>query len=383
MSSSGGLGWDDTAVRQFWETPELVEKLLLYLDLSSTKHLAELHKLTRQMLRKAFIWKKLIQRTLPRQEKINFHCDIFGLPLPFEDDPLLESERQKAKILADILTLIKVGAVDRLELALVLIHALVQRNPPVFWRNPNRSPVIIGVSCSCLQTHRVSPWGFLLLVEVDASLGSSLLEVDTVKMVTLKGPLSIVLASKAAGQPEMVKKLDVGVFVCDSDESAKAMATLVDQSSLAVGEENSIRICTEEIGMEGWAAVRRAVQRLWNTFGKDVELSSDPKTMGAGRYEDLKATWDNVWEWLVHDDAYGGAFRFTKELDGEEGWWDRRGHRRGLEAFIDMTEEEWHAEGRRFQEAYAEADAEADAEAVAQAEAEAQADAEEEALGPD
>ena len=383
MSSAGGLGWDDTAVRQFWETPELVEKLLLYLDLSSTKLLAEFHKLTRQMLRKAFIWKKLIQRTLPTQEEINFHCDIFGLPLPFEDDPLLESERQKAKILADILTLIKVGSVDRLELALVFIHALVQRNPPVFWRNPNRSPVIIGVSCSCLQTHRVSPWGFLLLAEVDASLGSSLLEVDTVKMVTLKGPLSIVLASKAAGQPEMVKKLDVGVFVCDSNESAKAMATLVDQSSLAVGEENSIRICTEEIGMEGWAAVRRAVERLWNTFGKDVELSSDPKTMGAGRYEDLKATWDNVWEWLVHDDGYGGAFRFSKEIDGEEGWWDRRGYRRGLEAFIDMTGEEWRAEAKRFEEAYAEAGAETLAQAVAEAQVVAEADAEEDALGPE
>ena len=122
-----------------------------------------------------------------------------------------------------------------------------------------------------------------------------------------------------------------------------------------------------------WVAVWRAVQFLWNTFGKDVELSSDPKTMGAGRYEDLKATWDNVSEWLVHDDRYGGAFRFRKEFDGEEGWWDRRGYRRGLEAFIDMSEEEWHAERRRFEEAYAEA----------QAEAEADVDAEEDAFGPE
>ena len=297
------------------------------------------------MLRKAFIWKKLIQRMLPTEEKINFRSHIFGLPLPLEDDPLLECEMQKAKILAELLTLIKVGSLVELELALVLIHAIVERNPPVLTNLRNRSPVTIDVSCSCLQTHRVSPWGFILLVEVEASLRSSMLEVDSVKMVTLKGPLSIVLASKAAGQQGSVKKLDVGVFVCDTNQTAEAMATLVEQSNSAEArEENSIRISTEEIGMEGWAAVRRAVKRLWNTFGKDVRLSSDPKTMGAGRYEDLKATWDNVWEWVVHDEGYGGAFTFTKEFDGEEGWWDRRGFRRGLEAFIDMTEEEWHAE---------------------------------------
>ena len=87
-------------------------------------------------------------------------------------------------------------------------------------------------------------------------------------------------------------------------------------------------------------------------FGTNVILSTDPRTMGAGRYEDLKATWDNVWEWLVHDESYGGAFVFSKEQDGEEGWWDRGGFRRGLEAFIDMTEEEWREEGGALEPAF-------------------------------
>ena len=370
MSSVEDFGGDETAaVEQFWETSDLVETLLPYLDLNSTKQLVVSHKLTRQMLRKAFIWRKLVQRMLPTtEEKINFCCDIFGMPFSFEDDPLLESERQKAKILAETLTLVKVDSLTELELVLVLIHAIVERNPPVLTNLRTRSPVTIDLRCSCLETHMVSPWGFMLLVEVEASLGSSMLEVDSAKMVTLKGPLSLVLASKAAGQQGIVKKLDVGVFVCDTDESAEAMATLVEQSNLASArEENSIRIGTEEIGMEGWAAVRRAVERLRNTFGIDVELSSDPETMGAGRYEDLKATWDNVWEWLVHDEGYGGAFTFRKEFDGEEAWWDRRGFRRGLEAFIDMTEEEWLAEVRRFEGAFAEANAEAGVQAEAEA----------------
>ena len=120
----------------------------------------------------------------------------------------------------------------QLELVLVLIHGIVERNPPALTNLCTRSPVTIDVSCSCLQTDRVSPWGFVLLVEVEASLGSSMLEVDSVKMVTLKGPLSLVLASKAAGQQGIVKKLDVGVFVCDTNETAEAIATLVEQSNL-------------------------------------------------------------------------------------------------------------------------------------------------------
>ena len=42
----------------------------------------------------------------------------------------------------------------------------------------------------------------------------------------------------------------------------------------------------------------------------------------------------------------------SKEQDGEEGWWDRGGFRRGLEAFIDMTEEEWREEGGAFEPAF-------------------------------
>ena len=109
MSSAGslGLGEDGTAMGKFWETPELVEKLLPYLDLITTKLLAESHKLTRKILKKAFNWNKLIQRILPLEDRVPFLVDwSFGSPFPSEDDPLLASEKQKATILAEILTLI-------------------------------------------------------------------------------------------------------------------------------------------------------------------------------------------------------------------------------------------------------------------------------------
>ena len=42
------------AVALVWKAPELVEKILLFLDLVSTKQLARVHKLTRKVLGKAF-----------------------------------------------------------------------------------------------------------------------------------------------------------------------------------------------------------------------------------------------------------------------------------------------------------------------------------------
>ena len=110
---------------KFWETPELVEKLLPYLDLSTTKLLAESHKLTRKILKKAVNWNKLIQRILPLEDRVPFLVDwSFGSPLPSEDegDPLLASEKQKAKILAEILTLINGDSAAEL----VLFHAICE-----------------------------------------------------------------------------------------------------------------------------------------------------------------------------------------------------------------------------------------------------------------
>ena len=67
--------------------------------------------------------------------------------------------------------------------------------------------------------------------------------------------------------------------------------------------------------------------------------------------------------------GYEGEFRFTKFYDGEEGWWDRRGYRRGLEAFIGMAEEEWDAEMNRFITEDEAAEAEATEDEAGEAEA--------------
>ena len=118
----------------------MVEKLLPYLDLNSTKHLAMSNKLTRKILKKNLTWNKVLQRFLPGEERINFLVDqSFGPPFPLQGDPILAAGRQKTRVLAEILTLINGDSLTWLS----LIHTICERNPIRF-----SGTVIIDVSCS-------------------------------------------------------------------------------------------------------------------------------------------------------------------------------------------------------------------------------------------
>ena len=60
---------------KFWETPELLEHLLPFLDLQTTLNLAKTHDLTRNIFKSSVSWKKLIRRNLlddrePRREVV-------------------------------------------------------------------------------------------------------------------------------------------------------------------------------------------------------------------------------------------------------------------------------------------------------------------------
>ena len=155
-----------SAERIFWGTAELIENLLPFLDTSSTQQLAESHKLTRRILRNSLSWNKLIERTFPHEQYTTMNH--YSLPEPM--DAIFESERSQAVSLAKILSLNKDPA-SQSQLEMDLLHAICERfsltcKPGSIHAN------FVNVSCSCLQTHRVSLWGFMLLEDVEGILGS-------------------------------------------------------------------------------------------------------------------------------------------------------------------------------------------------------------------
>ena len=340
------------AERKFWGTPELVEKLVSFLDLASIKQLAEFHKLTRKILGKSFIWNQLIKRIFPNDHNIDpNHSDFPDEDVAQPHHVILASERGKVRLLTEILSLSEDS--DGYQLRMDLVHTICERHTI---QDPNYKR-LVDVGCSCKQTHTVSFLGFLQLQEVHAREQEILLCVERViAHDLLDDPTLTALGSILADQEGMVKKLDVDFLYCENKKTAEAIATLVERSESVMQdvEDSCITIfIEEEIKAEGWAAIRRAVEHLSAAFGKVIFLSCTRKSMTAGRKEDLKAIWENVFAWKVDnsklpfDDEDDRFLEFSKILE-EGGWEGVDGQRRGLEAVIDMTEEEWLEELSKY-----------------------------------
>ena len=339
MFSDEGIGAVD-AERKFWATPELVEKLLPFLDLESIKQLAKSHKLTRQILGKSFIWNQLIKRIFLKDHNIDPQC------IPVEGDAVLASEIQK--LLSEILSLSEDS--DRSQLGMDLIHTICERHGIL---EPDSSRRLVDVGCSCGKTHTVSFLGFLLLKEVQAR-EQGILFVDRVEFDNgvLEDPLLTALSSLVAKQQDKVKKLGVDEFQCHNKESAEAIATLVERSQTvnSDGVNHSFLFIEDQIEAEGWSAIRRAVELLSGAFGKEIYMTSTRK-LREGRKCDLKAIWDNVRNWDLNGDD-GDRFLEFWGSGGGVGWKGEEGQRRGIEDVIDMTEEEWLEELSKYGEEY-------------------------------
>ena len=334
------------AVRKFRGTPELVEKLLPYLNLASIKQLAQFHRLTRNILKKAFVWNKLVKRTFPEDANLDADDYIFWMiPGRWQDDAALSSEKLETGLLAGILSLIQDSPGSHLEL--VLLHTIADKYLGLnheAWTN------FVEVSCSCQQTHPVAPWGFVLLEETQATLGfrkQYVLDVGRIKG-RLESPLSTALSSLVTRQQGVVISLEVDLVVCSNKEDAEAIATLVEQSqTMTVEDRIEIEISewTEsfnwalEFGSEGWSAIRRAVEHMSNTFGGDVSLSSERKAMMTGEKEDL---WDierAISSWYIRSSGHGTRFekKYGRMVRHDDEW----GSGPNLETVVEMSEKDW------------------------------------------
>ena len=281
---------EDDAVQKFWATPELIEKLLLpFLDAGSTKHLAEAHGLTLEVLGKAFSWDKLIKRTFPADHEAGI---------------ILESEKRKTRFLAEIVSMTKNSNAAQMastwpQMERVLLHSICKRYPANRAAFLMPGPPLITVSCSCLETHRVSTWGFLLLEEVEVKLESVeqnvLRVVGEGRMKRLKEPLFNALSARVLRQHDMVEELVIREIDCNNKNSAEAWATLVEKSIDFCGTLNII--AGERIGGDGWAAIRRIAERLSTAGATFTHVRSERKAMGEGRREDIEAIWKVAFLW--------------------------------------------------------------------------------------
>ena len=329
----------------------MVENLLSFLDLASTFELAKAQKRTRQILGRQFNFDKMIKRSFPASENTEENCNAAK-----ESDPDLAFAKPNVALVAQILRLVEDS--DGPEMG--FLHTIIKRYPnlnPDSWRSDH-----VRLNCSChLATHQVSHRGLLLLEEAQIILEARELSVLEVQARWLQEPLLTALSSRASCQlPKMVKELRFLHVTCSNRESAESLANLVEQTQTVMlppltwqDAAGCHYLSIEEVGTEGWAAVRRAVERLANTLGRRLLVNSQRQGMAAGRREDLRAIWDAIpfWMVMVEADPIDFELRFYKDEDGEKGGWEGvEGGRRGLNAVIDMSEEEFLVEVARVEE---------------------------------
>ena len=185
---------------KFWNTPELLEKLLPYLDAASTKCLAVAHDLTQETLLRDFIWIKLVRRTFPpssRDARAHVGLGTYEENLePVEEEMLMPTEVERARVLAQILK--KAGKPKSLQLE--LLHVICQQFPPAAEDLCSFGIQLVRLRCPCDQRHRVAPLGFLLLEEVEATLGSTAQIMDLAQANLSQEPLMIALRNRELRQ---------------------------------------------------------------------------------------------------------------------------------------------------------------------------------------
>ena len=160
------------AVTVFWATPELVEKILPYLDLASTLSLVKAHGVTQAIVQRSLNWDKLVRLNCP------FHHPS---DLDHFYDCRLREEKVEPKInlvrglvaILKVLTNLRTLLPNLLD---VICERFSARAPTI----PNDQNEIdfsfpVLVSCSSYPNgQNVSLLGFVLIEEAESAFGTSM-----------------------------------------------------------------------------------------------------------------------------------------------------------------------------------------------------------------
>ena len=306
-------------MKKIWGNPDLVEKLLPYMDVFTVILLAESQvSCTVQLLKKSpAVWIKLVRRTFPGDQNWPDHPSS-GRYWNFVKEKFKE-ERIQILHLTSILAMMDNPKSHTLD----LLEIICEKFPPI--ESPGRSEFSIKLGCPCHQSqHSVSPLGFLLLEEVEGALGSAQQEVLQIKVPFLVDPLMSALGSRVSRQQVKMARMQSGPAVCKNRKNAAHLFALMQNC-----ESTQLRVASlhieGNIEADGWADVARALSLL--TLDPEDSLftvNATREAMKEARREDLKAVWDllPVSESVVRFFCWIVAREFLYKVRGEEdeGW---------------------------------------------------------------
>ena len=162
---------------KFWNSPELVDTFLGFLDGQSTLILAQAHCKTFQILQSSIGWKKFLKRSCPQSENMDRNMD---------EKTLFELHKDKMKPVVALLNLVEDPEAEVPSLKVVdILHLLCENFTP---DGPDSDHLDVSFSCSHKE-HAVSPLGFLFLEHLEDLVGPTELTVEEIfaSWISLEG----------------------------------------------------------------------------------------------------------------------------------------------------------------------------------------------------
>ena len=299
------------AAKKVFKTPDLVERLLPFLDTTSTVQLAqsEISCVVKLLKKNPALWKKIVERTFPGDFKLGlYEVDYYNR--------VRESFEEKRVKVVGLVSILKMMDKPNSHIS-QLLEVICEKSPQGF----GVQSIQIGNCLSHGSSYSVSPLGFLLLEQIEAAFGLAS-EVTSIDLFKLDEPLVSALAQRVLRQEQKVTKMKTLNVVLETKESSEALLALV-QSSVEVklGTQGTnytgqlrhtgmLYVCSG--GVDGWAVLAKALSLAHFTGW----VTAPEEMMREGRIEDLRTVWealDGTWMWE-------GKEVFDKTLDGEMGW---------------------------------------------------------------
>ena len=304
---------------KFWESWELGEKLVSYLDPLSILRLIESKMMDNETLQKSIsskAWNSLIRRTS-------------------NGEGLMEEEH--LRVLVKILHSLELEEPGPLLLPLLDLICARQVICPT---HPLTCFGHVEIICPCHNSpHVTSECAFLLLEEVESTFGTT---VQSLKSISCSWPgdnLVLAIISRMSRQKEIVNSIRVnGEFFIKDKSSIEDLTTLLKARVLYIG----LLVVCEAIGGEGWQALNRALEGKTNVLGSvDIKLQAlkDAK-------DSIKGIWDATERGfqVVEDYTYNSWLNVYKSKYDWEHAWMR------LKQIRDMNGDEFKAECQLEQE---------------------------------
>ena len=304
-------------VERFLNLPELIERLVSFLDARSTLCLLRSRVMDKETREKSFsskAWNQLIRRT-PRM--------VGGM---WEDGML---QKEGVRDLVKILKLMQLE--EPHTFMLPLLDQICESSPDV----PDEH---IAIRCRCHTEPHIVSWGaFLLLEEVEGAFGTAEQSIQSVfKVSVAPDGLLRAITSRMLRQRETVTSFnDVYIAIRNADD-VQEFATVMKAEEVSL---RSIEISTEgKLGEEAWEKLAAAVRSNPNVVMRNTCMGREE--LAEERRESIMGIWDAT------------TTSFLVELDEpflsvDKSEYDRDGAWKRLLQISKMTQEEFEAESRK------------------------------------